>query len=298
MPLRLYGVENVSTGIEFMIRANSDEESVIVTQALKDQIDAASTPLHVSDFDPPVLIQSTLAASGFARHGPVNGGDEFEEIAPITGFKVAEFDGAAGESISTPDATPNQITTDITLIAWIQFQTYSSGGVQSIVGKWIAGQRGYLLRLAGSSLQFGISTSGNNSIFANSGGIPFADGEGIWVRATRDQSAGEADFYHSDDPKETDYAAVSWTLNTTESFLGTAIHQSTADVQVGSSDGGNVPTGEIARAVIIASDIATDAAANDMFPNGDYSAGSSWESGSANKEIWTLNGNATIGTIL
>lgn len=72
MALKIWGVESLPTGIEFIVRADSETQAKIVTTFLQGQM-AQPTALNVADFSEPILLEGTLISSDFPKLGIVNG---------------------------------------------------------------------------------------------------------------------------------------------------------------------------------------------------------------------------------
>lgn len=72
MALRLYGVTDPQSGMEFMIRARSDALAVDTVDLLQSKLNASGTLLS-TNFDGPFRLESGLVASEFDINGTVNG---------------------------------------------------------------------------------------------------------------------------------------------------------------------------------------------------------------------------------
>lgn len=73
MALRLYGVIDENTTVEYMIRARSDDAAQATVALLQTQLTNMTFPLVAANFGEPVRLEGTLVSSRFTIKGPVNG---------------------------------------------------------------------------------------------------------------------------------------------------------------------------------------------------------------------------------
>lgn len=74
MALKVYGAVDSVTGIEFMIRARSDDSAQITLDLLQAELDnLVGNDLILQDFVGPLRLRPTLVAENFVINGPVNG---------------------------------------------------------------------------------------------------------------------------------------------------------------------------------------------------------------------------------
>jgi len=198
--------------------------------------------------------------------------------------------GVAGSYFSTPDSVVNQITGDIDVRVKAVAADWTPTTDKIVVAKDNgAAQRDVILFLRGSSARLEFWTSANGSAFrvaAATAAIPFADGTVGWVRATRQASTGNTNFYTSQD-------GVTWTQLGTADVTTTvgAINAGSASVTVGIlGDLTSGPfNGKIYRAQIyngINGTLAVD------FNPSSYKGANRWLSDTG--EIWTINGSASV----
>jgi len=302
MALKLYGFSDTTQALELMVRAHSLQQASIIFAEYIEQLNAHTVgALEVIKRIP----TGTLTADGsFNSQGIINGNSG---PSTETEFLALHLDRIDGSFAFTPDVAANRIISDITLISWVQFDSYQIGE-QTAISKWAAAgnERAYSLETKGSSqtsqvdIKLRLTEDGTNEISPERGPISnLSNGEGVWIRWTWDNTTNLATAYESFDDKETDYTAISWTqIKAAVTIDFTGIFNSDADVQVGALDGVLVPAGVIGRAILIASTDPQAAAAVDFFPNRDAVAGDKTFTSSTTFELWTLQGNATIGPII
>ncbi len=153
--------------------------------------------------------------------------------------------GLTGESATTPDATPLDITGDLEMICRISTDDWTTGAERHILGQFAAtvDQRGYLLIL-NASKQLGIrwSSAGSDNtvcttttgIVSKTGVIP---GQRLWLRVACDVGTDARFFYSLDDTNDVDAVVwVSYEEVTTDAPTG--FFNNTAAVEIGASNAG------------------------------------------------------------
>lgn len=295
MPLRLYGVVDPSTGIEFMVRANTDAEAQTVADELAIEIQNGGT-LDVADFEDPVRMTGSLTATGFNSVGSVNGS------VPLESFKVVNVFGVTG-GVVTPDQNALDITGDLTLINWVDAD-FGHIGFGTFVDKLgVAGEQAFafdFLNLTPANFLLLLSVDGTANDLIVSDDISTAELEtisgGIWLRVTYDATAKEVRFYTSSASKSLPYQEIIWTqFGATKAAVNSSIHAGATDLTVfGSGVQGGV-IGRHARSVGIASTDPDAAATWDCNPEESYSGfGPNFGSASLTQEIWTIEGDANF----
>jgi len=224
--------------------------------------------------------------------------------ASVAGPKAllwGDFPGAVADEFTTPSATANRITDDLTIIVYAALDDWTPAVASSFVSKWVQtspGYRAYTLQMLTTGtlqLAIGYSSGSNGAGVQSSVATGFADGTGHWLRATWDNSANTLNYYTSDDAVSTAVASVSWSqLGTADlALVATGPADTTAQVEIGSiMNGTTMPlAGKIMRAVILASTDPTAAPSVDFNPN-NHQSGSTFTA--ATGEVWTIEGNAAI----
>ena len=194
--------------------------------------------------------------------------------------------GVANNNVTTPNASANQITGDIEIIAKIE-------------GVFTTGKRIVRKRDVGDNFDFYISDASATglTLFLNSTiGVAASNANftmisgGIWVKVTRTASNGDVKFFTSND-------GITYTqLGATQSTVAGNLTSSTDVVQIGSAgfSASAMFQGKIYRATI--SNSIGGAPVVDFNP-ATYNASTSqtaWTS--ATGEVWTINtGTATVG---
>ena len=296
MALQLYGFQHlIDEDIQLMVRAHSFAQAKDLFATYVAQLDShtVGTLTLIKQ-----IYTGTLTSSGFNSTGIINGNGV--SVSVEADFLVLHLDSLTGTFAFTPDTTENSILGDLTMIGWVQFDIYTQSFSQVLVGKIDGSDRAYTFFIAQGNGQGEVIIDSDTTEGIGVGvGFTPTGGEGLWMRATFDATAGDVTFYQSFDPKETEYEDVTWeTLNTVALGIN-SIHDSDAQLEVGAFQGSSVPLGVIGRMVIIPSTDPQAAAANDLYPNRDtFSGATSWTSGSDNLEVWTTAGNATIAPII
>lgn len=179
-------------------------------------------------------------------------------LIPIaaTTEQALSLPGTSGNFASALDADVLDIVGDIDLRCEVAFDDWTPASNQEIISKSVTAgdQRSYRLFLTSSNLlRFRTSVDGIASLTTNSTvATGITDGTRKWVRATLDADNGAAGFdvtfYTSDD-------GINWTqLGATVTTGGTtSIFNSTAGLEIGSSNGGtsNLSSGKFYRAQVL-----------------------------------------------
>lgn len=205
--------------------------------------------------------------------------------------------GDSGAHASTPDAASLDITGNIDIRAVIVFDSYATGGNQTITAKYVTtgNQRSYWLRVGPSgNLQLIFSTNGTGSstvtstITLYSAGA--ADGDLTAVRVTREATNGFVTFYVGSDPVMNPDTWIP--VGNVIDGLNGNLFVSTAPLEVGSVNNG---TGDRATGTVVSVQVRNGIDGTlAAFPNF-----SSQATGTANfvdpqGNTWTVNGTAAI----
>lgn len=160
--------------------------------------------------------------------------------------------GTASNSMTLADAAPLRVTTDFDIRVWAALDSWSSGNIQRLAGRYsTAGNRSYLFDLtAGGTLRLTTSADGTTLIiYTASVSTGFTAGAAKWVRVTFDADNGTgnsvAKFWSSDD-------GVSWTqMGTDRTGAVTSIFAGTAAFGIGiDASNTNPATGAFYRTVV------------------------------------------------
>lgn len=165
--------------------------------------------------------------------------------------------GVAGNSLSTLDATPLDITGDIDIIVHVALDDWTPAAQSTLVAKYATGggtPLSYLLDVnTGGTLRFLGSLDGTTAGVNVSSSVAtgVTDGQAKWVRVTRASASGEVKFYLSDD-------GSTWSqLGTTSTAATGALNSSSTNFYVGTrSDGSSNPAAGKFYRVIVKSGIA------------------------------------------
>lgn len=208
-----------------------------------------------------------------------------------SGANYAWLPGVAGNSFTTPNATANQITGNIDIIAHIIYA--NNGAPQTVVSRTMTAPN--------STFELGISATNRLFMQYNIGGYALAQSStGIaanytgWVRLTRNSATGEFLFYTSSDSVSTPISSINWVQLGT-SVAGTAGNATlyTGPVQIGSSFTSEAQRfqGVINRVCVSNSIGGTPVI--DFNPDSYNRATSQTSWTSSTGEVWTLNTPAT-----
>lgn len=156
--------------------------------------------------------------------------------------------GTGTDYAESPNLALHQITGSIDIIAKVTATDWTPAANMSIVSKLTAGANGWGLTLIATTGVLRLEIPGvvdlNSTV-----GTGLTDGATKWVRATRDTSTGDANFYLSDD-------GSSWTqLGATVSGVTTAGVASTVALRVGYRGAAGSPFGGTIHRVIVKSGI-------------------------------------------
>jgi hypothetical protein len=143
--------------------------------------------------------------------------------------------GVAGNYASSPNATPLQITGDITIDVNVALANWANGTQVLGAKRQSSSTTAYYLAVNNAGqLDLAISTTGSDSkIWLSSVAIGLSNGARSWVRASLVLSTGVCQFFTSSD-------GVTWTqLGTNQTLTATAaIFNSTSPLEIGSNLGG------------------------------------------------------------
>lgn len=178
------------------------------------------------------------------------GTDHFVENRRLS---VLRLPGESGDYASTPDSAALSITGDLDIQAQIGADDWTPAANQDLVAKWVTtgNQRSYVLRLNTSGGLTLVWSPDGTAVLTAASSVPIPgmtdDVTTIWVRATIDVDDGGGNrvinFYTSTD-------GGTWTqLGTTVTGGVTSIFDSTAALEIGSSDGGTTSlfTGDVRK---------------------------------------------------
>jgi hypothetical protein len=142
------------------------------------------------------------------------------------------FPGVSSNYATYPDTSATSVIGDIDVRAKVSLDDWTPAAYQTVVSKFLTGQRSYTMRVSPSTsgrLEFTWSADGNTATaVSSSANIPFADGTVGWIRATLAVATGQVMFYTATD-------GATWTqLGTTPAAQGaTSIYDSTSPTQIG-----------------------------------------------------------------
>ncbi|MCH6574089.1 MAG: hypothetical protein IH795_02615 [Bacteroidetes bacterium] len=209
------------------------------------------------------------------------------------------LDGIDGTNISIPDTSPNFDTT-ISLAIWLQFVTYPQDGDVGLIGKFPESDlalAAYLFELSNGIDKGFIS---DDDSFGDKVGNDedYVQGEGIWTAMTWDSSTKAFTWYRSEDAISTAYETINWTPTVTSDPINEADWSiSVEPIRIGSAFGINgVVNAIIGRALIIDGELDSADLYAEMYPDRDYTSGTSFlaTTGRLIGETWTLNGGVTV----
>lgn len=287
--------------------------------------DFSRVKLEAGDLDPEVVYSIQRSTDGGTTWVPVRGASNitddgvtvvydyefapnvenlYELVAPAvsdtferdTGPGGLVLPGASGSYASTPDTAVLDITGDIDIRAVIAFTDYSTGAIQTIIGKYLTSglQRSYWFRVGTTgTLQMVTSNNGSNTSTATSSITLYdmgkADGELIAVRVTRIAATGVVTFYVGTDPV---LQPGSWEpMGTTAATAVGNMFGGTAPLEVGSVNGG---TSDLAIGTVIMTEVrnGVNGTAVSAPHFGEQATGTTnfLDSGMT----WTVNGSAAI----
>lgn len=207
------------------------------------------------------------------------------------------LDGSAGNYYSSPDSVAASITGDIDISSYIVLDDWTPASNMAIVSKYTAaGTRSYLLCIAATTgkLVLFYSIDGTTSYSATSTVAPVvSNGEGLYVRVTRETTSGNIKFYTSVD-------GSTWTqLGTTIAGTTGNLADTTALLNIGAwSSGTNYPLDGKIYFVQIYNGLreSSGTLAVDFDVNRDGTYGGTTITSSTTSEVWTQHGTASIET--
>jgi hypothetical protein len=287
--------------------------------------DFSRVKLEAGDLDPEVVYSIQRSIDGGTTWVPVRGASNitdggvtivydyefapnvenlYELVAPAvsdtferdTGPGGLVLTGASGSYASTPDTAVLDITGDIDIRAVIAFADYSTGGLQTIIAKYVTtgGQRSYGIRVnATGNVQLIYSINGSTGLTATSAINLYdagrSDGELIAVRVTRVAATGLITFYIGNEPV---LQPGSWEpMGAATSGTTGNLFASTSPLEVGSANNG---AGDRATGTVVMAEVRNGingtAVSSPHF--GEQASGTTnfIDSGMT----WTVNGTATI----
>ena len=200
-----------------------------------------------------------------------------------SGTNYVYLSGVSGNYFSTPNATNNQITGDIEIIAKINFTDLSP--TQHIVAKRsLVTNIGYALAISLSRLVLSFSINGTTNITAQSSvNIPFTINQDYFVKVTRNATNGNVEFFTSAN-------GVTYTqLGTTVSSTSGSMFNSTQVLEIGSRATGS---SQLLQGVVYYASIsnAIGGSPTQIFNPQNYNPSvsqSTWTSSTT--EVWTRN---------
>jgi hypothetical protein len=254
--------------------------------------------LIVWDLDPAVIadITNLKAARSLiqAKENAATGGAGNFMVLP----------GGAGNYVSTPNNAAYNFAGDMGVAVRVKMPASAPSGTVTLAARWGSsnafGSWRFQLRTTGQ-LEFVSTVDGvAQSAPITTAATPLAfDGNWIWLRATRQSSTGNVDFYTAADTGSNNVLPASWTtfqLNraTTAGALWNNGGALSVSLSVGAYNAGSATeifTGSIGRVIVMAGEAMTDTVVADANA-ADYTTGTTW-TGPAGR-TWTLNGTATI----
>lgn len=209
---------------------------------------------------------------------------------------------------TTPDSAALSITGDIDIVAYIAPDSWNA--FQWICDKSdgsnsVGNQNSYLFFLGLGHIALAWSANGlpggGGSAASSATVLPFVDANYGWVRATLDVNDGLGNyvvkFYTSSDPSTTAPASVAWTQygNTVTQAGVTSIFDGTAALRIGNEVAFSAPLVGKIGGVYIYSGIGGTLAASFNPSNGGFATvGASTVTSTLTREVYTLNGTASI----
>lgn len=284
MPLRLYGVIDTLTQVEFMVRADSDHDAEQAFALLNKELDTESESA-LDEFSEPILIEPTLTSKSFSETGTVNGRHL------TTPYAVAHLYRDIS-TISTPNSAANDITGSLTVIAWINWDIAQDSNYRTIISKQsTAPDLGWDLGIQDRKLVLHYSTTGNDLIDLETVEDVVGIDTGVWVRVTFDSGTGNVTFYESVQSQFTPQVDLTWKQFSLVGGGFSVLNSPDVPVTVGSFPSDTTAgEGDYYRVMGIASADPQGPLAWDMFPDRDYVGGNTWNASlSVAKEEWTLS---------
>lgn len=172
-------------------------------------------------------------------------GNVYDVTSPGYAGNYLALPSASGDYASTPDSAALDITGNIEIILYAAAPDWTPASSQAIVSKWLAtgNQRSYqiilfntgMVGLMVSTLGTAASIISGNSTVA----VGASDGEGRWLRFTRDVTSGAVNIYTSTDAPGTARASISWTqLGAQIATSAGGAFSSTAELESGQNNAG------------------------------------------------------------
>ena len=292
MALQIYAFKDNTQLLELMIRAHSRKEAKDLLELSIEQLnDHTIGNIQLKKEIP----WGNLTASGFNAQGIINGTSD--ELAEVSGFLGLLLPGDPNEGDAHAEDSPeNSPISDVTFIAWIQFDDYDATSIIMAKGTVPTGAYSFLINQ--NRIELSLTQNGSAFTSASSPTLTsiFVNGEGIWVRATWTADEDQVDFFTSSDDRDSDYTQIDWDPQSLDTLFLSFIFNTSEDLEVGSSDENFTPAGFIGRALIIQDIDPTVAAGVDMYPNRDATLGSrEWFSDTG--EEWSLQGISSIAFV-
>lgn len=198
-----------------------------------------------------------------------------------SGTNYAWLPGVSGNNFTTPNATANQITGDIDIKVYVNYN--NNGSAQFLVSKTQTAltNHGYDFGIENSNALY-YQQSRSSSFNSCNSSVGIGASYTGWVRMTRVSSTGLVTFFTSTD-------GATWTqLGTTFTLFSGTLDNPSSSVVVGSYfNGGSVLRGVISRATI--SNSINGSAVVDFNPASYNRATSQTSWTSSTGETWTLN---------
>lgn len=201
---------------------------------------------------------------------------------------------SSGDYFSTPSATANQITGDITIIVEAALTDWTPSSVEVLLAKDdISTNRSYQFNVQTSGvIRLNYSLNGSSIISVTSSTAPsFTNTKKYHVAVERESATGKVRFYTSNDH-------ITWTqLGTEQTGTSGTLFSGTAPVQFGNlaassfALAGKIFESEIFSGLAISSPSSAVMKVN--FDPFNWTSGSTFTS-TQTGEVWTLNGGALI----
>lgn len=204
----------------------------------------------------------------------------------------ANFTGASGAYVSTPDSAAVSVTGDIEIVVRVMLTDWTPSAPNAMVGKFAAGSRDYWFEVrTDGKVKFGWSSDGATLLEAVSTvATGFSDGLTYWLKVTRNSSTGTVTFsYASDFPNE----PTSWTgLGASVATAPSAMNNGTSPLWLGGLSGGTSwLSGRVYQATIRNGINGTTVA--EFHADRDSIPGSSTFVSLTTGQTWTFNGAAS-----
>lgn len=211
---------------------------------------------------------------------------------------LARFPGTSGDYASTPDNAAFSALTDFSVLLRVAADDWTPAAVGDFAAQYVVSgnQRSWIFRTnTAGNFVLALSTSGTAATtYPSTATNGLTNGTTYWVLVTRASASGDIKFYTAADAASPPAIGSFTQLGTTVSGMTGALFNSTAALEVGSSDGGasDLFDGDIRRMALYTGiyGSGSETLVRDFSPtdSGDTTA-TSWAAATTG-ETWTLNG--------